>query len=163
MTAGPEGFNHRQRGQERFTAVTRKDGLPSDVVAFIVEDSRGTLWVGTKNGVCTVVNGSITIQHLGTEGKTPQFFCAYEDKHGVLWFGGDRGLVRRRENKTGPLLFTYNMQSGLMENMVYSIHEDDRGYLWTSGPNGISRLEIRQLEQFARGSVSRLTPDRYHD
>ncbi|MEO6732940.1 MAG: two-component regulator propeller domain-containing protein [Ferruginibacter sp.] len=36
----------------QFKVFTRKDGLPSDYIVSIVEDSHGNLWLGTENGLC---------------------------------------------------------------------------------------------------------------
>lgn len=155
------GLNRFDAQNRRFTSFTRDDGLCGDSVKFIFEDSRNHLWIGTGKGLCRLKDNTFTVFNIETGYKKPIFFCAFEDQQGTLWFGCDHGLIRRSQSGKANndwSVFTYNTQSGLNDNEIYSIIEDDQKSLWLAGPNGISRLKKEQLEQFSRGSISRLQP-----
>jgi ligand-binding sensor domain-containing protein len=45
---------------ERFTALTRRDGLPSDFIRTLHRDTKGVLWIGTGGGLARWGEGKIT-------------------------------------------------------------------------------------------------------
>jgi serine phosphatase RsbU (regulator of sigma subunit) len=77
----------------------------------------------------------------------------------VIWIGTDKGLVRLK-NST---LSRYTIECGLIENYVYSILEDDRGYIWLGGRNGISRVSKKELEHYSAGKINKVRPDWYNE
>ncbi len=79
---------------------TPEDGLPSERIRCIFEDSRGHLWVGTDRGVFHY-NGkhfrTIRSPHIGPVRQI------LEDHDGSFWFGTKPGyLVRYRQRQTTP-------------------------------------------------------------
>jgi signal transduction histidine kinase/ligand-binding sensor domain-containing protein len=74
-----------------------KEGLPSDKVYFMGEDSQGRLWLGTAVGVA-VLEGSTVIdtfrQSDGTPGDDSDTMAFWADADGDVWIGTSTGLGR---------------------------------------------------------------------
>ncbi|MFC2141205.1 two-component regulator propeller domain-containing protein, partial [Acidobacteriota bacterium] len=153
------GLNRFNSNSGTFTVFTTKQGLSSNFIECIFADSQGNLWIGTDAGLNCLGDGGVTVFNPAARSEDNYFRCTYEDNQGTLWFGSDGGLIRLKHNET--TLFT--VQSGLIENYVYSILEDESGYLWLAGRTGISRVRKKELEDFARGKVSRVHPDWYNE
>jgi signal transduction histidine kinase/ligand-binding sensor domain-containing protein/DNA-binding response OmpR family regulator len=165
-------LNTRNDGNDdpgQFTVFTTREGLCSNLIEFIYEDGKGALWIGTDAGLNRISEGKITAYHPGTGFGDNHFQCIYQDSRGVFWFGTKSGLIRLilKEEATNPhkqtRTFFFTRQSGLIDNDVSSILEDDSGYLWLGGLNGISRVKKKQLEAFSRGDIHRVQPDGYNE
>jgi len=157
------GLNRYSPGGGQFRSFTTGDGLSSNVIMFICEDSRGNLWVGTDRGLNRLKDGIITA-FKPNPGIGDYFFrCAHEDNEGTLWFGSDSGLIRLSRDGNENVTHIYNTQGGLIENGVYSILEDDSGYLWLAGKNGISRVSKKELADFSLGKIRGVQPDRFNE
>lgn len=47
----------------------------------------------------------------------------------------------------------YSVEEGLFDSTVGAVIEDDNGYLWLSGPRGISRVSLQELNDYAEGRI----------
>ena len=153
---GTENGLNRLDKNNTLTVFTRNEGLSSSMVQVIHEDRKGTLWIGTDAGLNRYNRGGITAYKLLPVNETPNFRCAYEDNRGTLWFGTDSGLIRMREKNTAWDIYTYTIQNGLIENFIYSILEDEKGYFWLAGRNGVSRVSQQELEDVAAGKIKQI-------
>jgi ligand-binding sensor domain-containing protein/signal transduction histidine kinase len=134
---------------------TTDDGLPSRDAHTILEDREGSLWVGTYGGLARLSNGRFT-SYTETDGlSSNRVRSLYQDREGVLWIGTyDGGLNRFKDGR-----FTrYTMSEGLFSNGVFQILEDDAGNFWMSSNQGICRVPLKQLNDFADGRIAALTP-----
>ncbi|WP_163708089.1 hybrid sensor histidine kinase/response regulator transcription factor [Mangrovibacterium lignilyticum] len=143
----------------RFTNIsTENSNLSSNEVRYILEDLGGTIWVATTFGLNELVS-SIT-------DPNPQFntyfydvnydrslsyndlIYLYEDETHRMWlgtFGG--GLNRIMQNSDDEVIFSHeSKQEGLINDAVFGILEGDKGDLWLSTENGISRYNIQSRE-----------------
>ena len=75
------------------THYTTRDGLPDAAVTALYQDRARDLWVGTASGLGRWTNGGF-VRERRWGGSRVRSIC--EDSDGVLWFGGDAGLMRRR-------------------------------------------------------------------
>lgn len=130
---------------EKFTVFSKEDGLASDVVVSIIEDHEGSLWFATSHGITRYKNGAFTnypLQHSSDAvflGAT----CIYEDSDHVLWIGSvGAGLNRLKD---GRLDSYANVKDGLLNESIWSILEDDSGYLWMTSNFGLYRLNKDNL------------------
>lgn len=79
-----------------FRHYTSRNGLSSNTVRAILQDSRGLIWLGVSGGLDSFDGREFLHYALpGTEGGTVQ--CLYEDSSGTLWVGTD-GAAFRLEN-----------------------------------------------------------------
>ncbi len=134
------------------------NGLPSDDVKMIYEDSSGAIWFGTYGGLARLDNGEFKT-FTTVEGLTSNSVrTIYEDSERTLWIGTyDGGLSRFRDGK----FFNFTMESGLFSNGVFQIFEDDNRNFWISSNKGIYRVSKTQLEDFADGKIAKINSIAY--
>jgi signal transduction histidine kinase/ligand-binding sensor domain-containing protein len=132
-------------------AVTRyrtREGLVSDDVRLITEDSRGALWVGTTGGLSRFADGKFT-NYTTAQGLSNNYVRdVYEDADGTLWIGTYGGGLNRLK---GGRFAHVTTREGLFDNVVSRILEDGRGHLWMSGNRGIFRVSRGELNDLADG------------
>ena len=82
-----------------FRHYTSRNGLSSNTVRAVLQDSQGLLWLGTSGGLDSFDGREFIHYPLpGAEGGTVQ--CLYEDSSGYLWLGTDGAAFRFGAN--GP-------------------------------------------------------------
>ena len=130
-----------------FHTYSTKDGLPSNRILTMTQDSRGYLWIGTPEGV-SVFDG-VTFRNYGVEsglgGSYVTSIAESKSQKGVMWVGTldgglsrfDRGVFRKVPLDTSS-------------TRVFSLMEDKDGVLWC-GTNGFV-LHVRN------DSVTRFEP-----
>jgi ligand-binding sensor domain-containing protein len=64
--------------------------------------------------------------------------CLFQDRHGALWIGTEFNGLDRLDPATG-LVRHFDTRHGLPSNIINSIEEDARGFLWISTHTGIAR------------------------
>ena len=130
--------------------LTSKDGMASDTVTAIIEDSKGNLWFGTTSGVSRYDGRSFKnfTTKDGLAGNT--VLDVFEDKEGNLWFATHDGGVSRYDGET-----FHNITSGFAHNerwnndrSVKAIAQDEAGNLWFGGAGGISRYDGHTFRHF---------------
>ncbi|HMT07206.1 MAG TPA: two-component regulator propeller domain-containing protein [Pyrinomonadaceae bacterium] len=130
-----------------------KDGLPSDNVTTIFQDSKKQLWFGSYGGLTRFDNGRF-INYSTKDGLVGNYVrTIYEDAEGTLWIGTyDQGMSRYRDGQ----FFNYNEENGLFNNGVFAIREDSNGFFWISSNRGIYRVSKSELNQLAEGSIAKI-------
>jgi ligand-binding sensor domain-containing protein len=130
-------------------------------VRTLYEDRQGRIWAGFDRGVAWI-NEAGKVQALPYSLSNPDVRIIHEDRRGDFWFGTfGGGLNHLHEGQiiayVTPLgeynnrFFTFTTRHGLRENIINNIQEDDFGYLWLSGPQGIYRVARRDLNEVAAG------------
>ncbi len=114
-------------------SFTTQNGLPDKFVAGVNVARSGTVWITTKAGMGTFTGGHVTPYALQTEsqGRSPEYLGAYEDRRGNLWAFGDTYLINLAEGKR----FNYFRSSESASVRIWSLCEGRDGRLWigTSG------------------------------
>jgi signal transduction histidine kinase/ligand-binding sensor domain-containing protein/DNA-binding response OmpR family regulator len=159
----PNGLNRIDNNNIITAILTTAHGLAGNSIEFIYEDEGGTLWIGTDSGLNYLKDGVISDNNAAAGFKGNVFRCAYQDKEGTLWFGTGSGLIRVKGKYTNPDTYTFDVQSGLVENQVYSILEDQKGYLWLAGRKGIARVSKEELQDVSTGKIHQVRPDIYNE
>lgn len=82
-----------------------------------------------------------------SENKHPMFrhsnhtcHCLYIDSRGFIWFGTQDGV--NVWNTDEQKLYSFYTEDGLVNNSIFSIHEDYQQRIWLSTANGISRIDL---------------------
>jgi ligand-binding sensor domain-containing protein/signal transduction histidine kinase len=137
----------------RFTVYTTADGLPNDFVGTIYQDRQGNIWIGTLGGLSQLRDGKFT-NYTTREGLSSDVVISlHEDSEGALWIGtSDGGLDRLKQGKFA----VYNTRNGLPDDVIYSILEDHQNNLWLSSNKGIFRLNRKELDDLANGTIGAL-------
>ena len=132
----------RLRGAE-LTGFGAADGLTDPFVRALLEDERGTLWVGTDNGLFLLAAGSSRLRRVdGVENRDMAALAVHaiaEDASGTIWVGGSRlisfpsGSVAREQEHPLPGLYS--------QNRVKSILPARDGTLWVGTVGSLLRLD----------------------
>jgi ligand-binding sensor domain-containing protein len=113
---------------------TKNQGLASNYVNAIFEDSKGNVWIGTPQGL-SVYNGSAFTNYTTSDGLLDNnIYAIAEDKDGAIWVGTGNGLNVLLDNQWQ--YFTYFYGAG-----IYSLLslQDDQGVLIGTGGYGVYR------------------------
>jgi signal transduction histidine kinase/ligand-binding sensor domain-containing protein len=146
------GISRFQDG--RFRQYTKRDGLPDDWVRVILKDSSGALWFGTNQGLACFKGGRFVSFKHSSELQRESIYALHEDRDGVLWIGTDSAGLARLDKNTLTFVDT---RQGLVDDVVYSILEDNAGDLWCSCNLGVFRVSRRELNALARGELEKVT------
>ncbi len=138
---------------KQVATYTVKDGLPNDIVTTIHEDATGKLWFGSFGGLIEFKDGKF-ITYSKKHGLAGNYVrTIYEDKEGTFWIGTyDAGLSRFKNGQ----FVSYTVDHGLYNNGVFAIQEDPHGNFWISSNRGIYRVQVKDLNDFAEGKITKL-------
>ncbi len=135
---------------------TSEDGLYVDHASSLFEDEEGVIWVGTKGGLNTIQNGKVSKIKLVSDSsgdnnlRQPWVRAIHEDKEGRMWFGTyGHGLFSLSDGEVTNL----TTHSGLFDNIVSHIVEDENGNFWMGSNRGISRVHHEELLAFINGET----------
>ncbi len=91
------GLARQDPASGRFEAVTRRDGLPDDLVCAILEARDGALWLGTNNGLCRFDPRTRAFRTFDTGDGLPSRELnqgqAWAGASGRLYFGTTSGVA----------------------------------------------------------------------
>ncbi len=122
-----------------------KDGLPHAGITCLLQDSRGFIWAGTRNGLARYDAYSFSVlQHVVGDSSSlssNSITALCEDDQGYIWVGTHFGL-NRLNPKTLKCRRYYSWHgdtSSLSSNKVTSLASDPSGSIWIGTENGLNR------------------------
>lgn len=117
-----------------FQSYSSRDGLVSDAVTCILQDSSGFIWIGTNDGLSKYDGASFTNYSM-KEGLPPAaILCLAEGPRGTLWMGTTyEGVVRYRDG----VFKTIRLDSIARANYVTRILVDHNGNAWCQTRAGL--------------------------
>lgn len=87
----------------RFVQFTNQQGLPENHILSIIEDYKGFMWIGTRNGLCRYDGYTIkTYTHSSVDSNTINHDFIkkiFEDSKHRLWIANDQGICRYDRQK----------------------------------------------------------------
>jgi len=110
---------------------------PVDSNTFAAYGESGLYFYNTETDSITIPPESDNLIH----------YCIYRDHKGRVLYGTEQG-IRIVEPHSGKS-YNVDMQSGMPNNNVLSIEEDDSGFIWASTATGITRIEISDDYRFS--------------
>ena len=122
----------------KFVNFTTADGLAGNEVVTAIEDRRGYLWFGTRQGGLSRCDGgrlALFTQADGLAGSDAH--ALLEDSRGRIWIGTTGGLSRY----DGDGFASFTTEDGLVGNDIRSLLEDSRGRIWIGATLGLSRYD----------------------
>ncbi|ATC63706.1 hypothetical protein CMV30_06920 [Nibricoccus aquaticus] len=135
---------------------THADGLSPSRVGTFAEDAHGRLWTGSEDGSLHRLDGEkflpVPASALAIAGAIQSI---HFDRAGTAWIGTSRGGIVRLDAQGARALST---RDGLLSDNITQIVSDDTGDLWLGSPTGISRLDIREIDDRLAGRIDRLQP-----
>ncbi|WP_245898634.1 hybrid sensor histidine kinase/response regulator [Chitinophaga niastensis] len=103
----------------------------------LAEDRNGVFWGGNYSSLIKIDRTNKQHQRFNI-GYTVR--SIHEDKKGNFWVGTDGGGLLQLDRKTGHYT-RFTTSAGLPSNSILRILEDDKGDLWISTFNGLSRFD----------------------
>lgn len=135
-------------GGNAFSHLTKKEGLPDNVISGLMQDSQGNIWIATMFGGVSTYDGTAFHNYTqdGTVGGI-EVGALYEDKKGHIWFAAENQGVYRFD---GTHFTHFSAENGLNTNAVLSIYEDKEGRFWLGGWGGLFRYDGRSIVSVTR-------------
>ncbi len=134
---------------------TRSHGLTSLDINTLATDRTGHIWAGTLGGGAVRFEGDRFTSVTTDDGLASNDVRAiYQDADSVLWFGTDRGLVRRERTS----VLTLTTAQGLASDVIFSIADDGLAHLWLSSNHGLMRIPRTDLNRLIDGTTGTVRP-----
>jgi two-component system sensor histidine kinase ChiS len=140
-----------QNNDIRFEHLSVNDGLSNNIIWSILQDSREFMWFGTEDGLNKYDGYTFTIYRhdpddsLSISGNYIR--SMYESHYGgnhVLWIGTKSGLNRLDlETEKFTRYPISDDKTGLSNDYITSIYEDNSSELWIGAISGMKRLNRR--------------------
>src|SRR5947209_3349788 len=142
---------------------TVQDGLPSDSISALAQDSFGNLWIGTDKGLAMMRSGKVLAYHGERELEHKRISAIAAGPHGIVWAATDSHLFRL--DLTGhdkplslPLSEPYTLfvdreetlWIGTVKQGVYSFAQ---GRLEHHGSRQLSSYQVRAFHQDRSGNL----------
>ncbi|MGQ1783992.1 hybrid sensor histidine kinase/response regulator transcription factor [Saccharicrinis sp. GN24d3] len=128
--------------------------ISSNIIRSSCIDAEGRLWIGADNGLNVLTlkeqikdePSFIKIKHSPNDPKSIShnyILPIIKTRNDEIWIGTmGEGLNRlvKFDNQGNAEFERYNTKTGLINNLIRSVVEDDAGNLWISSNRGISKL-----------------------
>jgi signal transduction histidine kinase/ligand-binding sensor domain-containing protein len=127
----------------RFTNFNIGNGLASNTVAAILEDTGGTVWFATPTGLSAFSQNRWTSYGAADGLPSGNINCLFEDHEGVLWVGTASGLAFRQGGK-------FRVSPGepaALRGQILGLAEDRYGSLWLATSSHVLRVKRDKLLQ----------------
>ncbi|TDQ11582.1 ligand-binding sensor domain-containing protein [Pedobacter metabolipauper] len=118
-----------------------EDGLSNNAVLSSLQDKKGFMWFGTKDGLNRFDGYTFKIYRHDPDDPNSLggsfILCIYEDKDGVLRIGTERGLYTYH-----PSTETFSHVKGSLKEDVKTMHMDKHHNLWYIAGLGIYKYDV---------------------
>lgn len=149
-----------------FNNLSTNNGLTSDLITYIYQDSIGYMWIGTKDGL-NQYNGNMVVQYTYQYGNeksltSPCITSINEDDSGNIWVGTDSGLniINRNEDKVIRIESGEQNEDMLSNYVITSIYKDNYGVMWVGTTNGLNRYDEKNnkfIKYYSDGTNTNIT------
>lgn len=164
ILAGTIGGGVKRFDGERWTDITKSDGLAGDVVHTMMEDDTGVLWFGTETGGVSRYDGKNWETYTAEDGlASNSVFALMQDREGAIWIGTLGGGVSRLDTRSWTV---YTQKDGLPSDKVHAIQQDESGAMWFGTFGGVSRFDGENWTSYTRmddltfGHISAILQDK---
>ncbi len=152
-------INAQQLPDLKFTHITSSNGLSTDFIRNIFQDSKGIIWVCTIDGLNRYDGKTFKVykQIPGNPNSLPgnDIWAIKEDKEGNFWVGTQTGLCyfEPTKNKYTNFLHDPNNPNSLAYIRAENLLVDEEDNLWVGSLNGLQKFNPKtknfELIQFA--------------
>ena len=129
-----------------FNTISLKEGLSQNTVTAMIQDDRGYVWMGTKDGL-NRFDGYDFIVFRNSKGDSTtissnSITSLYQDTDGILWVGTTFGLNRfdPKTFHTESFFHWFEDSLTISSNSIKCIGQDAEGNIWVGTDNGLNRL-----------------------
>ena len=125
--------------QEKKYIQVESEAIRNAIVINLFQDSKGTIWAGTRTHLLKIQNLKAEIVQVGDFSKL-SVHTIMEDEKGLLWLGTrGNGLVVIK--KSGEIVKQYTTENGLASNLIYSLLIDTDNIFWVATAKGLFILK----------------------
>ncbi|HEY8937355.1 MAG TPA: two-component regulator propeller domain-containing protein [Cyclobacteriaceae bacterium] len=140
-----------QKQNLKFEHLGTQDGLSHSNTICMLQDSRGFMWFGTRDGLNKYDGYSFTVYKKNARNEN----CLsgnivheiLEDKNGILWiatWGGGLSSFNRDTEEFTQYKHEHNNSNSLSSDLVNCIALDSEGFLWIgTDDNGLDRFDTK--------------------
>ena len=136
--------------EAKFENISIDEGLSNENVTSIFQDSRGYMWIGTKDGLNRYDGQIIKIYNCNAKNEntlsSTYIMDIEEDIYGNIWIDTDDGLdflmadtgviVRMKDRKD-----KYNLGELSITSLIKSKY--DENIMWVGTENGLMKIDVR--------------------
>ncbi|MEO6668344.1 MAG: two-component regulator propeller domain-containing protein [Ferruginibacter sp.] len=142
--------------------LSTANGLPTNEVTSVFQDSRGLIWLGTENDGLLRYDGKKTKAYFNKNNFISNYIGQVcEDKNGLLWVSSLIGLYHFDPNTEKTILYSHdpNDKTSIATDEKPEPFVDSRGRLWVAGSNGLQQFDSAQNKFTNYFTPSILNPD----
>lgn len=140
-----------QKAILKFSHISTEDGLSQMNVTSILQDQRGFMWFGTRDGLNRYDGYKIKVYKNVPGDSTSLSYnfvqALYEDSKGTIWIGTLGGGLCKFDRYNEQFV-TYRHDernsNSISNNVVNKILEDSQGNLWVSTNMGLNMFDVRK-------------------
>lgn len=137
-------FDYQDKQKFAHYTLENTPAFKTNNILSFLEDKKGSIWVGTRNGLLKYENKEFTFIEAT---KSYSVMYLLEDEAGTIWIGTTKGLGRLLPN--GRLDFLDKIEDIALN--VTSMSYDKEGSLWVSlYRNGLVRLRQGKFENYTQ-------------
>ncbi|MBQ8483315.1 MAG: response regulator [Bacteroidales bacterium] len=130
-------------GHMTFSQITIENGLSSNIVQSIYQDTEGLMWFGTNDGLSMYDTYKVTTWRNNPNDPhsigNNSIYCIFEDGKKRMWIGTERGLYTY--DKSSAAFHHICPDSEIGSIHVRSVTQDAAGNIWISSlGDGVYRL-----------------------
>lgn len=150
----------------RFRHYEIENGLPSNTVRTLTQDSRGFMWFGTENGLSRF--DGYSFKNFQYDADAPfsigsnYIYALYEDPNQDLWIGTDDGVYLYNPESECFSFFDKKTEKGtLIKSHISDIRADQQNNIWISSDSqGLFYYDRQKgaLYQYSHESGNSNTP-----
>ncbi|HBS87497.1 MAG: hypothetical protein A2W91_00475 [Bacteroidetes bacterium GWF2_38_335] len=121
-------------GNNKLAKIIVKPGLTSLPCNHIIQDHRGTFWVGTPNGVTKIIDTTfINFNKTFPILEKKNIYQIYQDHERQLWFMSDSGVYVYNYKNIKHI----GKEDGLVNEMVVTVTQDKENNYWFGTKQGV--------------------------
>lgn len=129
-----------------FLNITMSNGLSSNIINCIFQDSKGYIWIGTEDGLNQYDGNTVKVYNY-ENGREDSISSTYitsiaEDKNGYIWVGTYGGL-NIIDSETEKVV-NYVNKNTLSNNIITSIYKDSNNVMWVGTTSGLNRYDYEK-------------------
>jgi signal transduction histidine kinase/ligand-binding sensor domain-containing protein/AraC-like DNA-binding protein len=132
----------------KFINISLKQGLTQSSVLSILQDRKGYMWLGTRDGL-NKYDGVRFVKYRYNSRDTNSLShnvirASCEDEYGNLWIGTANGLNRYDAQADNFVHFKLSQPGNPKQNDILSLSPDGKGNLWVGTAHGLFKLDIKK-------------------
>jgi len=127
-----------------FSTLSSRDGLPSNIISAVAQDSYGFIWIGTANGLARYDGYQFTVFKKEVIAALPNNKVSSLLIDGdTLWVGTWKGLCKI--NVRSFEISTVDLGKNMV---VRTLYKDRKGAVWIGTATGLIRYENRVITEY---------------